>query len=133
MEFMNEMNEGFGGGKVQGKELPEGTRVDEFVIVKVIGSGGFGITYLARDLSLGREVVIKENLPSQWAHRDTNSLTVHAGPSREDAENFRWSLENFSKEAATLASLRHVGIVSILRRFEAFGTAYFVMPYVGGM
>jgi formylglycine-generating enzyme required for sulfatase activity len=115
-----------------GKELPQGTRLEEFVIERVLGSGGFGITYLARDISLSRQVVIKENLPSQFAHRDTTSLTVHAGPGREDQENFRWSLENFSREGETLASLRHPGIVPVLRRFEAFGTAYFVMPYIEG-
>jgi len=119
--------------KSVGKELPAGTRIEEFVIEKVLGSGGFGITYLARDTSLNRQVVIKENLPSQFAHRDTTSLTVWPGPCREDQENFRWSLENFSREAETLASLRHPGIVPVLRRFEAFGTAYFVMPFVDGI
>ena len=116
-----------------GKELPAGTRIEEFVIERVLGSGGFGITYLARDTSLSRQVVIKENLPSQFAHRDTTSLTIRPGPGREDQENFRWSLENFSREAETLASLRHPGIVPVLRRFEAFGTAYFVMPFVEGI
>ena len=116
-----------------GKELPIGTRIEEFIIERVLGSGGFGITYLARDTSLNRQVVIKENLPSQFAHRDTTSLTVHPGPGREDQDNFRWSLENFSREAETLASLRHPGIVPVLRRFDAFGTAYFVMPFVEGI
>jgi FKBP-type peptidyl-prolyl cis-trans isomerase len=116
-----------------GKELPAGTRLEEFVIESVLGSGGFGITYLARDTSLNRQVVIKENLPSQFAHRDTTSLTVHPGPGREDQENFRWSLENFSREGEMLASLRHPGIVPVLRRFDAFGTAYFVMPFVEGV
>jgi formylglycine-generating enzyme required for sulfatase activity/serine/threonine protein kinase len=116
-----------------GKELPPGTRLEEFLIERVLGVGGFGITYLARDVSLNRPVVIKENLPGQFAHRDTSSLVVKPGMGREDQENFRWAMENFSKEAALLASLRHPGIVSILRSFEAFGTAYFVMPFVEGV
>jgi serine/threonine protein kinase len=120
-------------GNAGGKELPTGTRLEEFVIERVLGSGGFGITYLARDTSLNRQVVIKENLPSQFAHRDTTSLTVRPGPSREDADNFQWSLENFSYEGEMLASLRHPGIVAVLRRFNAFGTAYFVMPFVEGV
>lgn len=114
--------------------LPTGTRVQEFIIERVLGFGGFGITYLARDSKLGRHVVIKENLPAQFCFRDTHSLTVaprHAGG--EDAENFRWSLENFSKEAAMLASLDHSGIVRVHQLFEAFGTAYFVMPFVEGL
>jgi formylglycine-generating enzyme required for sulfatase activity/serine/threonine protein kinase len=116
-----------------GKELPSGTRLEEFMIERVLGSGGFGITYLARDLSLNRQIVIKENLPSQFAHRDTSSLVVKPGLGREDEDNFRWSMENFSREAEMLASLSHPGIVSVLRRFETLGTAYFVMPFVEGV
>jgi serine/threonine protein kinase len=114
--------------------LPAGTRVEEFVIERVLGSGGFGITYLARDTALGRQVVIKENLPVQFCFRDTHSLTVAPRHSHgDDVENFQWSLDNFSKEGAMLASLDHPGIVRVLRSFQAFGTAYFVMPFVDGM
>jgi len=113
--------------------LPPGTRIEEFVIERVLGSGGFGITYLARDVRLDRLVVIKENLPVQFCFRDTHSLTVAPRHTiGEDAENFLWSLENFSKEAAMLASLRHHGIVPVLRSFQALGTAYFVMPFLEG-
>ncbi len=115
------------------QELPPGTRLEEFIIERVLGSGGFGITYLARDSRLGRKVVIKENLPAQFCWRDTTSLTVQPRQSSgEDADNFQYSLESFEKEAATLASLDHPGIVKVLRSFEANGTAYFVMPFVEG-
>ena len=119
---------------INAQALPAGTRLEEFVIERILGSGGFGVTYLARDTSLGRQVVIKENLPAQFCFRDTHSLTVAPRHTTgEDAENFRWSLENFSKEAAMLASLNHPGIVKVLRSFQGFGTAYFVMPFVEGM
>jgi TPR repeat protein len=85
-------------------------------------------------VSLGRQVVIKENLPVQFCFRDPRSLTVSPRhTSGEDLDNFQWSLENFSRESAMLASLDHPGIVRVHRSFQAFGTAYFVMPYVEGV
>ena len=74
--------------------LPPGTRIEEFIIERILGSGGFGITYLATDTALGRQVVIKENLPVQFCFRDPSSLTVAPRHTTgEDAENFKWSLE----------------------------------------
>ena len=117
-----------------GQALPAGTRLEEFEVEQVLGTGGFGITYLAMDTSLGRKVVIKENLPSAFAFRDTANGTVRPRSDlAEDEDNFRWSMENFLREADTLASLDHPGIVSVLRKFEANGTAYFVMPYMEGL
>ena len=116
-----------------GQTLAAGTQLEEFVIERVLGEGGFGITYLARDTGLGRLVVIKENLPVQFAWRDPQSLTVAPRHTSGDASDFAWSLENFSKEAAMLASLDHPGIVKVLRSFSALGTAYFVMPFVEGV
>ena len=116
------------------QSLPAGTQLEEFIIERVLGSGGFGITYLARDSRLGRKVVIKENLPAQFCWRDTHSLTVRPRHTEgEDADNFQYSLESFEREASTLASLDHPGIVRVLRSFEAQGTAYFVMPFVEGV
>jgi serine/threonine protein kinase len=113
--------------------LPAGAHLEEFVIEQVLGAGGFGITYLARDTSLGRQVVIKENLPTQFAWRDSTSGTVRPRHSTgSDVEDYEWSMKNFLREAETLASLDHPSIVKVLRRFETNGTAYFVMPYVEG-
>ena len=101
-----------------GQALPAGTRLEEFEVEKVLGTGGFGITYLARDTSLGRKVVIKENLPAMFASRDTGSGTVRPRSDlHEDTESFAWSLENFLREADTLAALKHPGIVQVLRKF----------------
>ena len=116
-----------------GQALPAGTRLEEFVVERVLGSGGFGITYLAKDARLGRQVVIKENLPVQFCFRDPSTSTVRPRQTQgEDVENFKWSLENFEKEATMLASLDHPGIVRVLRSFEANGTAYFAMPFIEG-
>lgn len=114
--------------------LAQGVRLEEFEIERVLGSGGFGITYLARDTGLGRRVVIKENLPAQFAWRETTSGTVRPRHSTTaDVQDYEWSMQNFLREAATLASLDHPGIVRILRQFAANGTAYFVMPFVEGV
>ena len=80
--------------QLQEQSLPPGTRLEEFVIERILGSGGFGITYLAKDCRLGRQVVIKENLPVQFCWREPSSLTVRPRHSQgEDAESFAWSLE----------------------------------------
>ena len=116
-----------------GQALPVGTRLEEYVVEGVLGVGGFGMTYLARDEHLGRQVVIKENLPVGYCYRDTGSLSVYPrSKGGEDEAGFRWSLDNFAKEGAMLARLDHPGIVKGLRSFSAFGTRYFVMPYVEG-
>lgn len=117
-----------------GQALLPGTRLEEFVIERELGSGGFGITYLARDTGLNRQVVIKENLPAQFAWRETTTGTVRPRHTTGgDVEDFNWSMKNFLREAETLASLDHPGIVRVLRKFEANGTAYFVMPFVEGI
>jgi TPR repeat protein/serine/threonine protein kinase len=116
-----------------GQELPNGSRLQEFVIETMIGFGGFGITYLALDTSLGRKVVIKEHLPDMFSFRDVASMTVRPRHSSgETLENYEWSMGSFTRESEMLAALEHPNIVRILRRFEANGTAYFVMPFVEG-
>jgi serine/threonine protein kinase len=116
------------------QSLPPGAQLEEFIVEQVLGSGGFGITYLARDTGLNRRVVIKENLPSQFAWRESTSGKVRPRHTTGgDADDYGWSMRNFLKEAETLASLDHPGIVQVLRKFETNGTAYFVMPFVEGV
>ena len=116
------------------QSLPPGAQLEEFIVEQVLGSGGFGITYLARDTGLNRRVVIKENLPSQFAWRESTSGQVRPRHTTGgDADDYGWSMRNFLKEAETLASLDHPGIVQVLRKFETNGTAYFVMPFVEGV
>lgn len=114
------------------RELAPGTRLEQYEIISVLGSGGFGITYLARDLFLNRNVVIKENFPASCSYRDP--LTGHIKPNNEhDLENYSWALKSFLTEAQTLAELNHPGIVRILSVFEANGTAYFAMEHITGL
>jgi serine/threonine protein kinase len=113
-------------------ELPVGYRLEEFEIKSVLGSGGFGITYLATDVDLKRDVVVKENLPFQCALRDNTHSVRPRTSSFSDRDQFQWALQSFMREAETLSRFDHPNIVRVLRRFEANNTAYFVMPYVPG-
>jgi serine/threonine protein kinase len=110
--------------------LPAGYALHEYRIEKVLGVGGFGLTYLALDGNHTLKVAVKENLPDDIATRGAgNSI----GPRSPDtAETFGWGKQRFLDESRTLASFRHPNIVRVMRFFEANGTAYMVMEFVEG-
>jgi serine/threonine protein kinase len=110
--------------------LPTGYRLNDYQIQKVLGDGGFGITYLANETQLNAPVAIKEYLPNEIAVREGNS-TVQP-KSQKDTENFAWGLERFLEEARILAQFKHPNIVRVLRFFQANNTAYIVMEYEQG-
>ena len=95
----------------------------------VLGKGGFGITYLATDINLDREVAIKEYLPSEMAKRGENNH-VTAEPSY--ANEYEAGLKRFIREARTIAKFDHPNVVKVLNVFEENGTAYMVMAYERG-
>ncbi|WP_020507266.1 DUF6384 family protein [Lamprocystis purpurea] len=105
----------------------------QFLVGRVLGKpGGFGITYLGWDLGLHRRVAIKEYFPRDIAGRDGDRTTV-TPDSTDDAEGFRYGLEQFQAEARTLARLDHPNIVRIHQVLAAHGTAYLVMEYYPGL
>ncbi len=110
--------------------LAAGTRIEEFVVERELQSGGFGVTYLAQDRSLGRRVAIKEYLPRDWGARRVDGSVGPRSSSHE--KDYRWGLTRFLEEARTLARLDHPRIVRVHRVIEAWGTAYMVMEYVEG-
>lgn len=110
--------------------LAPGQAIHEYRIERVLGGGGFGITYLAQDANLQLPVAIKEYFPAHVAVRGSdNAVSVR---STEAAERFGWGLERFIDEARALASFRHPNIVRVLRYFKDNGTAYIVMDYESG-
>lgn len=111
--------------------LPTGTRLSDYRLERVLGHGGFGITYLATDLSLDQKVAIKEYYPREFAVRDSTK-TIHATGSGEDRDNFAWGLDRFREEAKTLARFSHPNVVAVRRLFEANGTSYIVMDFCEG-
>jgi serine/threonine protein kinase len=110
--------------------LPVGYQLGEYSVVAVLGEGGFGITYRARDTKLGVDVAIKEYFPSMYAARSESSTIVPRVGT--DLENYRWGLSEFLKEAQALAKFKHPHIVRVLRFLEANGTAYTIMEYEEG-
>ena len=112
------------------RALPEGTQILWYRIKRVLGQGGFGITYLADDTNLQQQVALKEYLPSAFAVRGPDSAVVAA--SADVAGEFQWGLERFVEEGRTLAKFDHPGIVRVQSVFEHSGTAYLVMRYEDG-
>lgn len=117
-------------GKGYRNALPEGIQLLWYCIERVLGQGGFGITYLATDVNLGRKVAIKEYLPSDLAVREGNN-TLHP-ITAEREERYSWGLQRFIMEAQTLAKFNHPNIVRVHNVFEANNTAYMVMEYEQG-
>ena len=110
--------------------LPAGTRVAEFEIRRLLGSGGFGIVYLAWDHALEREVALKEYMPGTLAGRgDGLQVSVR---SRASADTFALGLRSFINEGRLLARFDHPSLVKVYRFWEDNGTAYMVMPYYVG-
>ena len=99
-------------------------------VEKILGQGGFGITYLAHDKNLDQDVAVKEYLPVELSVRDQDS-SVHP-VSGKHGEQYKWGLERFISEARTLAKFNHDHVVRVLSVFEENNTAYMVMQYEEG-
>ncbi|HWP98295.1 MAG TPA: protein kinase [Syntrophomonadaceae bacterium] len=114
--------------------LTPGTVLDErYIVGRVLGHGGFAITYLGWDNDLNTRVAIKEYMPFGIATRSTGEANVSAVRTGETQEHFHFGLEKFLEEAKTLARFdEHPGIVSVRDVFKANQTAYLVMQYLEG-
>jgi serine/threonine protein kinase len=111
--------------------LPKDTILaGQYVIERVLGQGGFGITYEATDHKTGQKVAVKEFFPDTMATRTQATVTAFAGDSEE---GFSYGKECFLQEAETLAEfIGNPNIVRVHTYFEENGTAYFVMDFIEG-
>ncbi len=116
-----------------GAALAPGTRLQEYEVQRVLGGGGFGITYLARDAHLDLPVAIKEYFPADLLTRAPDGRVLPRSGDVEALHRFRQGLQRFVDEARALATFRHPHIVRVLRYFRAHGTACIVMEYEPGL
>jgi TPR repeat protein/tRNA A-37 threonylcarbamoyl transferase component Bud32 len=100
----------------------------KYRILKVLGQGGFGITYLAEQCLLKKKVAIKEFFIHDLCTRDDSSK-VYAVSQSDMVKRYR---QKFFKEAQIIARFNHIGIVKVSYIFEENGTVYYVMEYVEG-
>lgn len=100
----------------------------KYELMKFLGKGGFGITYLGRHILLNKYVAIKEYFPKDNFRRESNGTQV----SYSDKSVARRNIEKFLKEAKTMAELNHEGVVKVNDVFEENNTAYYVMEYMEG-
>ena len=113
--------------------LPLGTLLNgRYMLGKVLGIGGFGITYLGYDLTLEIKVAIKEYMPSSIATRNKDRYNVTLTGRVE--MDYQCGMKRFLDEAKILAKLQNAPhIVSVQNYFQENNTAYFVMEYIDGM
>ena len=103
----------------------------KYKIEKVLGQGGFGITYQATQELFDRKVCVKEFFFREYCERDeaTSHVTLGTQSSREIVERF---MQKFLKEALTISKLEHPNIIRIHDIFKENNTAYYVMDYIDG-
>lgn len=104
---------------------------NKYKVESLLGSGGFGNTYLATQVALGRKVAIKEFYMKDYCDRDqtTSHVIIHTESNRQIVGRYK---QKFLKEAQMIASLKNEHIIQIHDIFEENGTAYYVMDYVEG-
>ena len=140
MHILSEETSCPGCGKKPGAYRPSshhfapGTRLhDRYLLGRVLGEGGFGITYLGLDTELERRVAVKEYFPTAFVKRETSltlAVTCYTGAGQSYYEKGR---EQFLKEARTMAKLENIPeIVRVLDFFQANNTAYIVMEFLEG-
>ena len=114
-------------------QLKPGTLLQggKYRIEKVLGQGGFGITYRAYDMSMETDVAIKEFFMKDFCNRsvDDSSVSVPSLGSVEMVDRYR---SKFLLEARRLFKFNHRNIVRVFNVFEENGTAYYVMEYLSG-
>lgn len=114
--------------------LPEGAVLQgRYVVGKVLGKGGFGITYLCYDLKESRRVAVKEYLPDSLTHRNSGQTFVSSYGGQKE-ENFKAGAKKFYDEARLVSRFNgNPNIIGVYEFFFENNTTYFVMEYLDGI
>ncbi len=115
--------------KVKPAPLPQDTLIGGYRVVRKLSAGGFGVVYLAVD-SDGKQVAIKEYLPSALVTRSAGELVPKVAP--EKLSLYRLGLKSFFEEGRSLAQISHASVVSVLNFFRQNETVYMVMNHLEG-
>lgn len=124
-------------GRAQPHQLPIGTvlktgKGHSFLFGETKGDGGFGLTYIAKEMSSGKVVAIKEYFPLRCQPQRAGDLSVRPAQAMEDI--YLRGMGSFLSEASMLRAVGDIPhIVHVLDYFEANGTAYMVMEYLHGV
>ena len=119
--------------EIPGHLLRPGTLLNNrYVVGKMLGEGGFGITYIGRDINLDRLVAIKEYYPTGIVNR-SNTISAQVVSNTQEKEQYEQGCEKFLREARMLAKFSNEdGIVAVIDFFKENGTAYIIMEYLDG-
>ena len=105
----------------------------KYMTGRVLGEGGFGITYMGYDLNLDCTVAIKEYYPAGFVSRETTIRNTVSFLTGMDQDYYNTGMEKFLNEAKALAKFSELpGIVRVRDFFRENGTAYIVMDYIEG-
>ncbi len=109
---------------------------NKYMLGRVIGVGGFGITYIGWDLNLQTYIAIKEYFPDSIAGRDTSTAPENTQvlPMDEKKDTYDKGLKRYVEEAQSLSKFYQLqGIVSVKDFFYENNTGYIVMEYINGI
>jgi serine/threonine protein kinase len=109
--------------------LRPGAAIAGYHIIRVLGAGGFGITYEADSPFTGKRVAIKEFFPRGIASREGDTRIVY---SPRDAEVVEWALKRFESSTLDQCRLKHPNIVDVVHYVKDNGSGYMIMEYVEG-